>query len=231
MELLQATDRIWYSAFEEERDRPSLGYIRGDRFGVAVDAGHSDVHEEEFYTALQEKDLPLPALTVITHWHWDHAFGMHAIHGLSIANERTDGHIREFKSEIEMEGTEKFFSLDPSIRKEYAGGRPVVIVPADIVFENRMVLDPGGVSVCLTTCISPHTDDTTLVFVPEEKCLFLGDCISGVFPTWKRDPGKTRQLIDALSRIEASWCIGGHWPILKKEELLNALEEEIRVCD
>lgn len=226
MKLIKETERIWYSMYEEERDRPCLGYIRGDRFSVAVDAGHSAAHVEEFYAALKKENLPLPALTVITHWHWDHAFGMHAISGLSIANKRTNEYIVEYKAKIEKDGTEHFLLLDPSIRKEYAGGRPVVIVPADIVFDSRMVLDPGGVSVCLFTCISPHTDDTTLVFIPEEKCLFVGDCISGVFPTWERDPGKTRQLIDTLRGIDADWYVGGHWPMFEKEELLKALEEE-----
>ena len=226
MELIQVTDRIWYSMYEEERDRPCLGYIRGDHWSIAVDAGHSAAHVEEFYTALKKENLPLPALTVITHWHWDHAFGMHAINGLSIANKRTNEHIALYKDKIEKEGAGQFLSLDPSIRREYADGRPVIVVPADIVFEDRMVINPGGVTVCLSTCISPHTDDTTLVFVPEEKYLFVGDCISGVFPTWERDPGKTRQLIDTLREIDADWYIGGHWPVFQKGELLNALEED-----
>ena len=226
MELIQATDRIWYSMYEEERDRPCLGYIRGDHWSIAVDAGHSDAHVKEFYEALQAEGLPLPKLTVITHWHWDHSFGMHAISGLSVANERTNRYLKEYKEKISREGEESFLSLDPSIPREYAGGRPVVIVPADIVFGDRMELDPGGVPVCLSTCVSPHTDDTTLVYLPGEKYLFLGDCISGVFPTWERDPARTRQLIGTLRGIDADRCIGGHWPVFKKEELLHALEVE-----
>ena len=226
MELLQITDRIWYSMYEEERDRPCLGYIRGDHWSIAVDAGHSDVHVEEFYDALKRENLPLPAVTVITHWHWDHAFGMHAVSGLTIANERTSRHLVEFADMVNREGVEQFFSLDPSTRTEYAGGRPVVIMPPDITFDGTMILDAGGVSVQLSTCISPHTDDTTLVFVPEEKVLFVGDCISGVFPTWERDPYKTRQLIDTLDQVDARWCIGGHWPAFEKEQLVDALREE-----
>ena len=226
MELKQASDRIWYSMYEEERDRPCLGYIRGDRFSIAVDAGHSAAHVEEFYAALQAERLPLPALTVLTHWHWDHTFGLHAVNGLSIANERTNLHLKEFKEKVDREGTRSFLSLDPSIRREYAKDCPVVIVPADMVFDKSMVIAPGGLTVCLSTCVSPHTDDTTLVFIPEEKCLFLGDCISGVFPTWERDPAETRQLIDTLRSIDAAYCIGGHWPVFDKHELIASLEEE-----
>ena len=67
--LKKLTDRIWYFPFEEERDRPNMGYIRGDKWSLAVDAGHSAAHTQAFYKALQENGLPLPEITVLTHWH------------------------------------------------------------------------------------------------------------------------------------------------------------------
>ena len=87
MELYRLTERVWYTSYEEERDRPALGYIKGDKFSVAIDAGHSDAHLNEFYDLLRKENLPLPSLTIITHWHWDHSFAMHCINGISIANE------------------------------------------------------------------------------------------------------------------------------------------------
>lgn len=56
------TQRIWVYPYEEERDRPNLIYIRGDRFSLAVDAGHSAEHVREFYRSLEEAGLPLPFL-------------------------------------------------------------------------------------------------------------------------------------------------------------------------
>ena len=79
MKLERLTERIWVYPYEEERDRPNLNYIRGDRWSLAVDAGHSESHVREFYQALEDEGLPMPELTVLTHWHWDHTFGMHAI--------------------------------------------------------------------------------------------------------------------------------------------------------
>ena len=226
MKLNRACERIWYSMYEEERDRPCLGYILGDRWSLAVDAGHSDAHVEEFYEALEQAGLPLPSVTVLTHWHWDHSFGMHAIHGISIANEATTRHLEEFSARVRADGGREFLSLDPSIRKEYANNRPVVITAPDVVFEKRLDLDPGNIKAVLLRSISPHTDDTTLVYIPEQKFLFLGDCISGVFPTWERDPEKTRGLIRTLEEIDFRYCLGGHWKILEKQELLDALETE-----
>ena len=226
MKLIKVNDRIWYSMYEEERDRPCLGYVRGDHWSLAVDAGHSDAHVKEFYEALRKESLPLPSLTVITHWHWDHAFGMHKICGLSVANAITNRHLKEFAGEIMAEGVNKFLSLDPSIQKEYAGGRKVVIVPADIEYTGKMDLDLGGISGRLFQSISPHTDDTTLVYLPEKRFLFVGDSISGVFPTWKRDPKKTKELMRTLEKTDADTCLGGHWPVMTKRELLTALAED-----
>lgn len=226
VKLIKINDRIWYSMYEEERDRPCLGYVRGDHWSLAVDAGHSDAHVKEFYEALRKESLPLPTLTVITHWHWDHAFGMHKICGLSVANTITNRHLKEFSDEIQVEGVNKFLSLDPSIQKEYADGRKVVIVPADIEYTGKMDLDLGGISGRLFQSISPHTDDTTLVYLPEKRFLFVGDSISGVFPTWKRDPKKTKELMRTLEKTDADTCLGGHWPVMTKRELLTALAED-----
>lgn len=41
MELIRASERVWYYPFERERDRPIPGYVKGDKLSIAVDAGHS----------------------------------------------------------------------------------------------------------------------------------------------------------------------------------------------
>ena len=223
MELSRLTERIWYYPFEKERDRPNLGYIRGDRWSLAVDAGHSQAHTAEFYRALEEAGLPLPQLTVLTHWHWDHTFGMHAVHGLCLANERTNEHLRDFRQRVGREGTQVFFSLDKSVRLEYAENRPVVITLADLVFTGEMLLDPGGCPVRLFQAASPHTDDSTLVYVPGEKTLFLGDAAGGVFPTWEKDPALSRALADAIENTSAEICLEGHWTPETRRETVDDL--------
>lgn len=72
MELKRLNENIWLMPYEEERDRPNLCYVKGDRLSLAVDAGHSAAHVQEFYALLEKENLPLPDITVLTHWHWDH---------------------------------------------------------------------------------------------------------------------------------------------------------------
>lgn len=226
MELIKVSDRIWHSTFETERDRPCLGYVRGDRWSLAVDAGHSGQHVEEFYEALAKEALPLPELTVITHWHWDHAFGMHRVNGHCIANRRTNQYLKECAERVASKGREAVLSLDSGIREEYKDGKPVIIVPAGIEFEKTLRLDMGGISARLFTCTSPHTDDSTLIYIPGERFLFVGDCICGVFPTWERDPQKTRELIRTIEGMDVKHCLGGHWTLMNKHVLLTMLEED-----
>ena len=60
MELKRLNEHIWYMPSEEERDRPNLCYVKGSRLGLAVDAGHSAAHVQEFYALLEKESLPLP---------------------------------------------------------------------------------------------------------------------------------------------------------------------------
>lgn len=226
MKLERLTQRIWVFPFEEARDRPNLSYIRGDRWSLAVDAGHSDDHIAAFYRALEAAGLPLPSLTVLTHWHWDHTFGMHAAHGLCLANARTNAHLCAFRAKIAREGTEVYFSLDESIRREYAGGRPVVIALADIEYAGEARLDAGNCPIRLFQADAPHTDDSTLVFAEDEKVLFLGDAACGAFPTWQTDAALGRALAGTIESIDADICLQSHWtPESKREVVADLLAE------
>ncbi len=226
MKLIRLTERVWFYPYEEERDRPNLCYIRGDRWSLAVDAGHSADHTRVFYHALEEEDLPLPQLTVLTHWHWDHTFGMHAVHGLCLANERTNRCLEDFRLRLREEGTAFFFAMHESIRREYAGGRPVVVTTADLVFHKEIILDPGGCPVRVFTADSPHTDDSTLVCIPGERVLIMGDSDSGSFPDWNKDAVLSRKLAETVKKSDTDICLTGHWAPLSAEEVIRDLTDE-----
>ncbi len=225
MRLDRLTERIWVYPYEEERDRPNLSYIRGDRWSLAVDAGHSDDHVREFYQALENVGLPLPELTVLTHWHWDHTFGMHAVHGLCLANERTNLYLSDFRAKLEKEGPAFFLSMHESIRREYLNGKPVVVTPADLVFRRGILLDAGNCPVRVFRAEAPHTDDSTLVEIPDEKVLILGDCTGGTFPDWAMDHALAVKLADTVRKLNPDVCLPGHWtplaPDIVIEDLLN----------
>ncbi len=223
MGLKKLTEHIWYMPYEEERDRPNLCYIKGDKRSLAVDAGHSEAHIREFYDLISKENLPLPSLTVITHWHWDHTFAMHAVNGITLANRRTNEHLLECIKKIEEDGPEEFINMYDSIRKEYEGGREVVVVPADIVFEGDMTIDLGGCTVKLLQTKAPHTDDSTLVYVCEDKTLFVGDATCAQFPNGTKDKKLANELADKIRSTGAVTCVEGHWQPVEVEDTLGDL--------
>ncbi len=221
-ELIRITQRVWIYPFEDERDRPVLGYIRGDKRAFAVDAGHSDAHIREFYDALEKNGLPLPDVTVITHWHWDHSFAMHCLHGLSLASETTNRHLAEFRERFDREA---FLAMDPCIAREYADGRAVNITLSDIEYREAVGLDGGGITLKVFETVSPHTDDTTLVLVNEERILFTGDAVCGEYPSEYAEADKVKSLMDTIQAAEADLFAGGHWKVMSKAEVLAVLEK------
>lgn len=229
MKLKRINERVWITSFEEERDRPAIGYIRGDRYCLAIDAGHSREHVEEFYALLRENKLPLPDLTVLTHWHWDHSFAMFAINGLSLAEKRTEDHLQKLINEWDDGTEDKMKALDEHIALEYKDQK-MHVIGADMVFKDEMTLDLGGIKVLCLHTESPHTDDSVLILLPRERILFFGDCISGEYPEWIVDIDRMKPLIKKLEELDFDMAIGGHWEPESKDELINRLKEENGLC-
>ena len=228
MELKRLSEHIWIMHYEEKRDRPNLGYVKGSRWSLAIDAGHSAAHTKAFYALLERENLPLPRLTVLTHWHWDHTFGMHAVHGLCLSNERTNRHLREAREKLRREGPEAFLSLDESVRAEYAGNRPMVITEADLSFSGEILLDPGNCPVRVFQAEAPHTDDSSLIYLPEEKVLFLGDASCGALPDWRKDAALCRKLAQTIRASGAETVLEGHWTPVPVQDTIDDLLSDIQ---
>jgi len=227
MALKRLTKHIWYMPFEAERDRPNLGYVKGDHWSLAIDAGHSAAHVREFYKLLEKEGLPLPGLTVLTHWHWDHTFGMHAVKGLTLANNRTNGYLAEWKNKIETNGPKEFFALHESIRREYVANTEIIVKKADMVFSGEIMLELGGCRVQVIKADAPHTDDSTLIYVEQDKTLFLGDSTCSDFFTGMKNPELCRKLADTIRGINPEICMEGHWVPVNPEDTLTDLMSDI----
>ena len=209
--------------FETERDRPNLAYVKGDNWSLAVDAGHSASHTKEFYTLLEKESLPLPRITVLTHWHWDHTFGIHAVNGLCIANDITNRYLAEWKDRLKTNGPDEFFALHESIRKEYNGNNEVIVKTADITFSGEISLDLGNLGIKVMQIEAPHTDDSTIVYVCEDKTLFLGDATGHEFFTGVKNMNLCRKLYDTIKRLNPEICVEGHWMPVETADTLADL--------
>lgn len=223
MQLMKLNDYIYHSDYEELRDRPVLGYIKGENFSVVIDAGHSKKHIEEFYELLKANNLVLPKLTIITHWHWDHSFAIHSVSGLVLAERRTYDVLNNVINDFD---SQKYIDMDIHIKNEYQD-QEMIIKNADITFNDNISINNGTYNIEVFHVTSPHCDDCCLILIKEAKVLFIGDSICGKYPDWIVDKKLMQELINIIINIDFDISIGGHWDNMSKQELISYLESEL----
>lgn len=139
MGLNKLTNRIYFLEHDPGADRPMLAYIKGDKFSLAIDAGYSASHVQDFYRAIEAEQFNKPDFTVITHWHYDHTFGMHAISGISVAHDKTNEFLKGQQEQAVDPGyIEILKKEDVHFRQEYCGQNKLNIVLSDVSFSDNM---------------------------------------------------------------------------------------------
>ncbi len=237
MELRKITDRIYWLPYERENDRPVLGYIKGDKCSLAIDAGNSKNHVKKLYDEIKRLNMKLLDYTVITHWHWDHTFGMHAADGKTIAGHLTNEKLKEVMqwkwSDEDMERRlktgEDIEMCDRCIKVEYENRQDIKVVPADMELTGQLNIDLGGIHCIIKEVEATHSNDSVFVYIPEEKVLFVGDadCEDFYNNNGKYDEKKLKNLINLLEGIDFNTYVLGHDEPKTKEEALTYLKEKL----
>ena len=92
-----------------------------------------------------------------------------------------------------------------------------------------MTIDLGNQPCILKNVVSPHTDDCVIVYIPNEKVVFLGDSIYEelVRDQWIGHSDKLSQLIAELEKLDFTIAVEGHFAPKTKDELLVSLREKL----
>ncbi|WP_102275169.1 MBL fold metallo-hydrolase [Cytobacillus massiliigabonensis] len=226
--LVKISKRFWYQTPVSETDRPILGVVIGDKRSLMIDAGNSEEHAKYFLRELEKNNILQPSIVVLTHWHWDHTFGLSGLDMISIASSRTK---KELEKQVPFEwndaaldervkaGVEIEFCAN-AIKKEYGRERNITITLPEITFETKMEIDLGGVTCQLQHVGGDHAQDSVIVYVKEEKILFLGDAIYANLYSSKRNHTvkRTLQLLDNIDQFDAEIYILSHWKPVSQEE-------------
>lgn len=230
------TEHVYDTKNDPETDRPCMGYVRGERASLLLDAGNSAAHAALLQEGLRAAGLPLPDYIALTHAHWDHTYGLCGWEGLSLAGAKTNAILGKMKGwqwdDASMEkrikdGEDSEFCFI-HIRKEYPDRSQIRVEQAALSFTGEVSLDLGGVRAVLKEVVSPHAADCVVISIPEDGLLFLGDsyCSVPVGEGWVYDKELLGQYIGWLEGEDFQIAIKGHHPPQTKEELLAELKAE-----
>lgn len=239
--LQKLTEHIYYMVGEEETDRPYLYYIHGKQYNLAIDAGNSKAHVEKFYRALAVKEFAKPDYTVLTHWHWDHTFGLHAVSGKTIASKKTNEKLRQVKGwtwtreamkKREQTGEDIAF-CNECIQKEYQNLDEIKVVTAQVEVEDEICIDLGGVTCRIMHQDATHSRDSLFIYIPEEKALVVGDadCEDHYDNGEKYDQERLKKLITYINQFDFDYYLLGHDAPDNKEGVLSYLNSELEKLD
>lgn len=233
-------ERLFWSEPDPSSDRPLLGAILGQGSCLMVDAGASPAHGRAFLAVLAEATNRRPDLVALTHWHWDHSFGLAGLGIPAIAQRRTIERLEEHKrldwdraslAQRVSSGEELEFCA-AMIGKEYEEpGRIEILIP-ERSYENEELLDLGGLEVRLRHIESDHCDDATVIYVPELRAAFLGDILGAAYyahPIQYR-PERFLKLVDAILALPADTFLEGHGSPIGRGRLLTELAAHVAVA-
>jgi glyoxylase-like metal-dependent hydrolase (beta-lactamase superfamily II) len=226
--LQKLTDRLFYLPPVQKTDRPILVAIVGDDQTLLIDAGNSSEHAKLFKQQLASHHIS-GCILALSHWHWDHVFGLSEMDMPSITNSMTNEKIKELQTfswedkeldERVESGVEIPFCAD-AIKLELGNDRNVTIPDPTLIFEKQVKLNLGGVTCFIEHVGGDHSPDSNLLYIPEEKMLFLGDSLYANMyaEKWHYTVDKMGKLLEKIEGYDAEIYFLSHHPApLNKDE-------------
>lgn len=220
LSVTQISEHVWWAA-PGPPDRPSLCAVVGDRWTLALDAGSSRAHTHAFLDGLPQR----PAAVVYTHSHWDHVFGGVESGGLVFAHRLTAAKLVEMAARDWTDDA----NVSQHIRQELPAPRVVEIATPDVVFDDAIDFDLGGVTVRVEHVGGDHCDDACVALVLPDGVLFLGDALCAS-PDGVMTAERALPLFDRVLAYEAARYVEGHHPQVTTRTELEELLDKARAA-
>jgi glyoxylase-like metal-dependent hydrolase (beta-lactamase superfamily II) len=199
---------------------------------ISIDAGTRPDFTKAAYEALQAYAPGLPPLTtvLVTHAHWDHVGGHSYFRGL---NPRPKFYGRgNYQEEYEKEfrGPEIFAK---QFFGEHFSSEAVLSYKPDVAIDNLTDLNIGGSKLELIPARGGETHDAMLIYLPDEKVMFIGDVIMPYLGAPFIEEGDLQGLFDALDVVVSrnpQHLLHGHEPLTRvfsSTQILSHLKTDL----
>ncbi|MGN8938411.1 MBL fold metallo-hydrolase [Bittarella sp. HCP28S3_D9] len=226
--LRQLTPHVFVMKHNHDTDRPALGLIAGKTASLVVDGGNSPAHARTFLQGISALGVAAPRYLALTHWHWDHVFGAPEMGLTTLANRRTQPHLLQMAgytwdddalARRVAQGEEIAFCAE-NIKREFGAQRAIAVQGADILFDQTLTVELGGLTCQLIHLGGEHSEDSTVVYCPQEGVLFLGDglCQEMFHGEWSYDLADYRARIDKIKDLPCRFYVNSHWDVQDADE-------------
>jgi glyoxylase-like metal-dependent hydrolase (beta-lactamase superfamily II) len=219
-------------------DRPSLCAVVGENATVLLDGGASSAHARLMLDVLANDGAPPPMAVALTHSHWDHVFGAAEVGAPVIAHVLTADFLAALAATDWSDAALAARVADGEVTPEHAANvteelpapRDVQVVPAEVVFDDRLDLELGGVRIRVQHVGGDHAPDSCVMFVEPDRVLFVGDCLYDSVGVGVRTLTVERvfPLHDALLSFGAELWVDGHGESVVLRPEAEAMLAEIR---
>jgi glyoxylase-like metal-dependent hydrolase (beta-lactamase superfamily II) len=233
--LKQLNNRVYYMPHYSETDRPALGLICGDTFSVIVDSGNSPAHAKDFLELVDKMDIPPVKYVILTHWHWDHIFGIGTMGFVTISHVETKKKVEYLKTlkwddaslDARVETGEEIEFCRDMIKREMPNRDHLELKVPDLTFTNKIDIDLGGVNCVVEHVGGVHAQDSSIIYIPDEKVMFLGDCIYQDFYSgeWSYDLDELVILLDKIKKYDVDTYVTGHQNPKSREEMWKFFDD------
>ncbi len=239
--LMQISEHVWYMPREEDHYRPALGYVYCGPKSMVIDTGNSPEHISDMYGYIRSQGMPDPSFSMVTHWHWDHVFGMSSSPAKSLANSLTNERLINMQHwdwsdsalNSRVAAGLEIPAFAESIRKEVPMRHSFKVTSTDISFDSRINVRLEDLLIELHHVGGPHSEDSTVAYVPEDKVLFLGDCYREDIYTGGGSIrlGELKLLLKRLEAFDAEWFIPSHEDPVHKEDFMKKMDEIVEISE
>ncbi|WP_136607412.1 MBL fold metallo-hydrolase [Paenibacillus dokdonensis] len=233
--LKKLGNRVHYMPQYSETDRPTLGLVCGDNFSLIVDSGNSPAHAKDFLNLIEKMEIAPAKLVVITHWHWDHIFGMKTMDLLTISHDETKKKIEYLQTvkwddaslDARVKTGEEIEFCSNMIKREMPTRDHLELRAPDLTFNNKIEIDLGGMTCVVEHVGGVHAQDSSIIYIPDEKIMFLGDCIYQDFYSgeWSYDQNELTILLDKIKKYDVNVYLTGHQDPKTHAEMWSLMDD------
>lgn len=232
--MVKYSSRIHFWESLEISDRPIVSLISGDNYSILFDAGNSEKHAIEIKNSIEANQLLYPQGILISHSHCDHWFGLSQFSCLSFASKKTIEKTKQMKilnwdsksvherveQGLEHPITEEMLEIEYGIRTENIN----LSIPS-IGIDNTISFDLGNTHCIFDFIGGNHSSDSSVLFVEDEKLLFLGD----ILYLHSFNNQNIVELYSVLDRYAAKYYIDSHNNEIMNRDMLEKYIKNIQI--